>query len=282
MLVGALALLALGLVALVLGPWAGRFAVDEAGVGPDPSPAAESFPNETTTGVPPGTVLRPSESVKVTQDGTVVEGLDITGTVVVEADDVVIRNTRIRSTGAFAIRLSGGRNLLVEDSEIDGQGGGHAAVAFNGYTLRRVNIHNVTEGPRIAGGNVTIEDSYIHHLAQQGDNHTDAIQLVSGSNILIRGNTIHAYNPDTGVYGNAAFQFGEDDGAVRDCLVEGNLMNGGNYTVNGGGSGTTGAECTFRDNRFQEDMRYGVSANIGPGSVWEISNTWYATGEPAR
>jgi len=247
-----------------------------------PPPQVTDFPDETNTGVPAGTRLEASEKLKITEDGTVIDGLEIFGNVVVEADDVVIRNSRIVMTsGKIAVRVKG-ENFLMEDSEIDGQGRANPAVAFNDYTLRRVRIYNVAEGPRIAGDNVTIEDSYIHDVIQRGDNHTDVIQVMKGDNIVIRGNNLQAYNPETGNYGNAAFMFGEDSGPVSGCLVEGNLMNGGNYTVNGGGSGTEGAACEFRDNAFQGDSRYGTSANLGPNVVWDDSNVEVGSWRPVR
>lgn len=245
-------------------------------------PSLEDFPDETTTGVPDGIELEPSGSVRVTEDGAVVEGLEITGTVTVLADDVVIRNTRILNTGEFAIRIDGGNRLLVEDTEIDGQGRGGPAVAFSRYTLRRVEIHHVTEGPRIAGSDVTIEDSYIHHLVQKGDNHTDAIQAVSGRNLVLRGNRVEAQAPDTDDLGNAAFMFGEEDGELENCLVEGNYFDGGNYTVNGGGGGTTGAECSFAENAFGPTSRYGPAANLGERITWESTNVWIDSHDPVR
>lgn len=229
--------------------------------------------------MPRGIVLRPSGSLEIYEDGKVIDGLEITGTVTVHADDVVIRNSIIRNTGEIPVRLLG-NNLLIEDSEIDGQGRGNPAVGYNDYILRRVNIHHVGEGPRIAGGDVVIEDSYIHHLIQIGDNHTDAIQAVGGDNIFIRGNTILAYNPETGSLGNAAFMFGDEDGPLYDCLVQGNLLDGGNYTVNGGGGGG-GARCTFRNNHFQPPQNYGVAANLGGGD-WDSSNVWLETGLPVK
>lgn len=249
---------------------------------PEPPPTRTDFPDETNTGVPEGVELEASGSITVEEDGAVIEGLEITGTVTVEADDVVIRNTRILNTGHFPIRVSGGRNLLVEDTEIDGQGRADAAIAFGRYTLRRVHIYNIAEGPRIAGGNVTIEDSLIHRLVQVGDNHTDVVQVVSGSGIVIRGNALEVYNPDQDVLGNAAFMFGEEDGEVTDCLVESNYLNGGNYTVNGGGGGTEGAACTFRDNVLGRDYNYGAVANLGPRSDWDSSNVWVDTHDPVR
>lgn len=248
---------------------------------PEPLSLAD-FPDESTTGVPDGIELQPSGSVRVTEDGAVIEGLEITGTVTVLADDVVIRNTRILNTGEFAIRIDGGNRLLVEDTEIDGQGRGGPAVAFSRYTLRRVDIHHVTEGPRIAGSDVTIEDSYIHHLVQEGDNHTDAIQAVSGRNLVLRGNRVEAQAPDTDDLGNAAFMFGEEDGELENCVVEKNYFDGGNYTVNGGGGGTTGAECSFSENAFGRTSRYGPAANLGESITWEDTNVWINSHDPVR
>lgn len=249
---------------------------------PPPPPTRADFPDETTTGVPEGIELEESGSITVEEDGAVIEGLEVTGTITVKADDVVIRNTRILNTGHFPVRVDGGSNLLIEDSEIDGQGRGDAAVAFGNYTLRRVHIHNIPEGPRISGGNVTIEDSYIHDLVQRGDNHTDVVQVVSGSQILLRGNMLDVYHVEDESMGNAAFMFGEDSGPVTDCLVEGNYLNGGNYTINGGGGGTEGAACTFRDNVLGRDHRYGAAANLGPNVEWDTSNVWVDTHDPVR
>ena len=176
--------------------------------------------------------------------------------------------------------LNPGTGLLVEDTELDGKGGGNPAVGYQDYTLRRVDIHDVAEGPRIAGDNVTIEDSYIHDLVQVGDNHTDAVQMTAGAHIVVRNNTLEVDNLAAGSLGNAAFQFGEEQGPVSDCLVAGNFLDGGNYTVNGGGGGTRNAACTFRGNVFGSHSRYGPVAHLGPSVAWDSSNVWEATGQP--
>jgi hypothetical protein len=242
------------------------------------NPARARYPDATSTGVPAGTVLKPSGPLRVTANGTVVEGFDVTGEITVEADHVTIRDVRIRGTGGPLVVLHG-TGLVVEDSELDGRGGGVPAIGFHDYTLRRVDIHDVAEGPRISGDNVTIEDSYVHNLVQVGANHTDAVQVVGGSGIVVRGNTLRVDNPASGSLGNAAFQFGEEEAPVRDCLVEGNFLDGGNYTVNGGGGGTHGSECTFRGNVVGPHSRYGPAAHLGPGVVWESTNV-DAAGRP--
>jgi hypothetical protein len=247
-------------------------------VAPGSSAPPAGYPDASSTGVPDGITLRPSGSLTIAEDGAVIDGLHVTGTITVTADDVIIRNTKITNTGYYAVRIKDASGLVIEDSEIDGQSTGGAAVAFRGYTLRRVHIHHVAEGPRISGDEVTIEDSYIHALVQVGDNHTDVVQIVGGRDIVISGNTLDAYNRETGSLGNAAVQMGEEEKPVRDCLIEGNYLNGGNYTVNAGGGGNEGAECTIRDNVVGRDARYGAQAFLGPRIVWE-SNTWLDTGE---
>lgn len=256
----------------------------------DEDSAATRFPDETTTGVPADVRLEDSDSITVTEDGAVLDGLDIDGNVVVEADDVTIRRSRIRGAGDYAITMgSDSENLLVEDVEIVGDEIRSAAVCCSDYTLRRVNIHRVNEGPRV-GGDVTIEDSYIHHLRRCTEDdfypdyddgcHIDALQSTGGSDIVIRGNNLQAYNPDTDDFMNAAFQFGEEQNDLRDVLFEGNLLNGGSYTVNGGGGGSRGGEVTFRDNRFGPDSRYGAATLLGKRVSFDDSNVWDDTGEP--
>ncbi|GAA4210675.1 hypothetical protein GCM10022252_78760 [Streptosporangium oxazolinicum] len=243
-------------------------------------PSATGFPDERTTGVPDGVTLTPSGSLTVTRAGTVIDAMDITGTVTVKAANVTIKRSRVSAaaTALYPIRVTSG-NVLVEDTEISG--GKSAAVCCGHYTLRRVDIHDVFEGPRV-GDDTTIEQSYLHHLLRCPGCHIDAIQSTGGTDITIRGNNIQAYNPTLKDPMNAAFQFGEENSPVRNCVVDGNLMNGGNYTVNGGGGGTTGAQCAFSNNRFQRDFRYGPAGNLHSGVTWAASNVWHDTGAPIR
>lgn len=244
-----------------------------------------SFPSAGTTGVPDGVALTPSGSLVVTKKGTVIDGLHIKGTVTVQADDVVIKRSLIENTGRYPIKVTKARNLVVEDTGIDGRGTGSAAICCSDYTLRRVDIHHVTEGPRL-GSRSTVENSYIHHLvrckgAARSSCHVDALQTTGGTGMRVTGNNIQAYNPDTGDAHNAVFMFGEETSKVRSCVVHGNLMNGGGFAVNGGGGGTRGAQCDFRDNRLGSDVRHRPVGNLGRGSTWHPSNVWHDTGARA-
>jgi hypothetical protein len=206
--------------------------------------------------------------------------LDIAGNVVVVGQNVRITRSRIRATDGIVVRVLG--SVVIEDSELSGGGAGMPAVCCSNYTLRRVNVHDVFEGPRLSN-NTVVEDSYIHHLKRCPGCHVDVLQSTNGTGIRVRRNNLQAFNPVTRDPMNAAFQFGETLGVIRDCLFEGNLMNGGNFTVNGGGGGTTGSQCTFRDNRFGRDYRYGPVGNLGPGVVFDAStNLLEDTKQPVR
>jgi hypothetical protein len=251
-----------------------------------PAPAAPSgtpassggFPNSSTTGVKPGIALTPAGSMTVTEPGKVIENLHIRGTVTIEADNVTIRNTLIDNTGTYPIRSTNrNTNLLVEDVEIKGNGQGNVAVYGGNYTLRRVDVHGTLDGPRVEGDNVVIEDSYVHHLHRVDGGHHDAIQIIKGVNVKIVGNNLQAYNPDTNDPMNAAIQIGSLNGPTGQVVVENNLMNGGNYTVNAGKSG--GNSFTFRNNTFGNNARYGILSD-GPGVTW-VGNIMQGSGAPA-
>ena len=66
--------------------------------------------------------------------------------------------------------------------------------------------------------------------------HHDSLQIRRGDNVTIRGNNFQAYKASTDDPMNAAIQMGSLLGTnpISNFLVEGNLMNGGNFTINGG------------------------------------------------
>jgi hypothetical protein len=158
---------------------------------PTPTPAPSGFPDASDTGVPAGTTLTPSGGMTINTAGAVVSARDISGSVVVNAPNVTIRNTRIRSSGAFPV-TSNSTGLVIEDTEIDGLGANGTCVIRGGFSLLRVDIHGCENGMDInSAGNVSVEDSYIHDLDTDNGAHTDGAQLSSGAaNVTFRHNTI--------------------------------------------------------------------------------------------
>ncbi|MEE6309483.1 hypothetical protein V1634_21860 [Plantactinospora veratri] len=240
------------------------------------SRAPSSFPGPDNTGVPPGTTLRASGSIKVTQDGQVLSGLNITGCVTVTAKNVVIRKSRITCDGIYSIRTIDAVNLLVEDVEINGRGKNSAAVCCGEYTLRRVDISNVIDGPRL-GSDVVVEDSWIHHLTRGPGSHNDTLQTTGASNIVVRGNTLEAYNPVTRDPFNACLMIGSTTGPIVSNLVfEGNYCNGGNYSI-GVRTDLNASNIRLSGNVFGRNHRYGVIARPDQrGISWDRATNLYA------
>ena len=182
----------------------------------------------------------------------------------------------IENTDTYPIRATEASNLLVEDTEIDGNGEGNVAVYGGSYTLRRVDIHDTLDGPRIEGDNVLIENSFIHDLHRVPEGHHDIIQIRNGNNIQIRNNTLTAYNARTNDPMNAAIQIGGLNGPLSGLVVENNYMDGGNYTVNAAKNGSSLA--IFRNNTLGDNARYGPLSS-GGALRWEANV--FANGAPA-
>ncbi|GAB3022616.1 hypothetical protein GCM10011376_28160 [Nocardioides flavus (ex Wang et al. 2016)] len=248
-----------------------------------PSPGR---PGAHNTGVPAGTVLTPSDGMTITQDGTVIDGLLVRGTITIEADNVTIRNSLVQSsTSGYPILVDeGATGALIEDVEVDNMGGTGLGIFFSrgSGTVRRANVHSAEDGIRIEADDVTVEYSYVHDLQRQPDGHHDTIQIRRGDNITLSGNTLLPYDSSTGDPMNAALQIGSllGDDQISNLRVIGNYMDGGNFTVNGGGRNEVDS-ALYSGNRFGRNFRYGVSGNLD-NSVWDDTNVYDDTGEFAR
>jgi hypothetical protein len=253
---------------------------------PAPAPGSGAFPGAHNTGVPAGVTLTPfGLNRRVTTDNAVIDGKDIVGCLTIVADNVTITRSRIRCGGPHGIRvLDGFTNLVVEDSEIDGSSGEiSAAVCCGNYTLRRVDIHDVMDGPRL-GDNTVIEDSWIHDLKRVPGSHNDALQIQRGTNVTVRRNNLQAYNAVTKDPMNAVLMVGSLTGDVTNFRFEHNLVNGGNYTIFAGYGDVDYSMNDFviRGNRFGRDFRYGLVRSLGGTTVWDATNVWHDSGLPVR
>lgn len=210
-------------------------------------------PGPTNTGVPAGTVLKASGSIKVETAGAVIEDLDIQGEIAVLADNVTIRRVRIRSGDYYPIRYFDNDNtgLVVEDSEIEGTSDDvTAALSFANYTARRLDVHGGADGFK-ADSNVLIEDCWIHDLRNGKDQHNDGVQSTGGKGVTLRHNAISGAS-------NACVQTGDEGAATEDLTVECNWLSGGGYALNIRGTGATRPKNTkILRNRFGRDSAYG-------------------------
>jgi hypothetical protein len=243
--------------------------------GPTPVVCGMTKPGPTNTGVPKGTKLTPSGSITVKQDGQIVEGLDIAGTITVLANDVTIRKVHIKTGDYYPIRYFDNDNtgLVVEDSEIEGTSGNvTSSVAFAHYTARRLNIHGGADGLK-ADEDVLIEGCWIHDLSNGDGEHNDGVQSTGGKGVTIRGNSISGAS-------NACVQTGDEHAPTEDLTVECNWLSGGGYTLNIRGVGATRPRGTrIVNNRFARDYGYGPWTLDDPAPV-VTGNVYDDTGAP--
>lgn len=249
----------------------------------EPAPATPTGPaTAATTGVPSGTTLTThAGDLVITQPGTVIDGLDIQGVVSVKADNVTIKRSIIRGkklTGNMGLVTNdlGRYRFVLEDSELRPN---EASPYVNGiigsnFEVRRTEITRVIDSVHITGGNVLVEDSWLHdNLFYSNDpnqgggpSHADSVQIQGGSNITFRRNTIE------GAY-SSAFQTTQDRDVVSGVTIQGNKINGGGCSVNVAiGSRPAIAGLKVADNVFGLDTRVPECAIIAPSSV-TVANT---------
>jgi hypothetical protein len=249
--------------------------------GPPGAPPATTggWPGGSNTGVPAGTALTPSGGMTINTAGTVVDARDISGSVVVNAPNVTIRRSRIRSS-SFWVVDNNSTGLVIEDSEIDGLGGAHNAIGDRNLTVRRANIHHAENGFDVAG-NVTVEDSYIHDLTTSGGAHTDGAQFNQGaSDIVFRHNTI---DPTPLTDGATACIIMWDAGDPQNARVriENNKLLGEGAAWALYAPGGPAQDIYINRNRFQRGV-FGTTNGVRVGTtVTEFNgNVYDNTGQP--
>ncbi|GAA3575410.1 hypothetical protein GCM10022419_065680 [Nonomuraea rosea] len=249
-------------------------------------PPSGDWPGPGNTGVPDGTELtKKTGSIVIKEDGKVIDGWDLTGDITVEANNVTIRNTRVRGQSDYwgILQREGFTGLKVEDSEIFGNGKVRTQFGILNQgkliTVSRVDIHTISNGILTEQG--LVEDSYVHDPKYYSGDHTDMIMstdtAAAGTQLVIRHNTVINTLDQTGAI--ALFQ---DFGVTRNVLVEGNLLAGGGWTIYAG-AGKKGLSSNIKviDNVFSRRVwpKGGSAGPVsywdadGPGNVWK-GNTW--------
>ncbi|HOZ57360.1 MAG TPA: hypothetical protein PKY70_04175 [Nakamurella multipartita] len=205
-------------------------------------------------------------------------------TIAAGANDVVIRNVRVKADCAYLIlNDAGATGLKVIDSELDGNSfvQNNAAVSGTNFTLERVNVHDVGDGIK-AGSGVLIKDSYLHTLNITADSHNDAIQSLDAVGLTIDHNTVMLQDGATACI--ILSQNSGPDWQMRDVSISRNLLAGGAYAIYGGYE--TGRDDPLRasdivvsDNRistvtFPRGGAYGALTSVDAPVVTTVGNLW--------
>jgi hypothetical protein len=158
--------------------------------------ARAGFPTDATTGPQVGgyreDTMRSSGRTgqwRITGDGTVIDGVFHNGTIVVDADNVTIRNSIVCGTGTHIV-LNNGTGLTIENSILRGERGTVAnpdsgepcqsGVAYGDYVMRRTEVTGCADSVK-ATNSVEIYDSWFHdnysnRLGNGAGTHNDTLQ----------------------------------------------------------------------------------------------------------
>jgi hypothetical protein len=199
---------------------------------PDPPPAgctAGGWPTAATTGIPAGTPelqVLSDASIHTTGAGQVLDAVELRGRLYVDHPGVIVRRSRLVGDVYYAVYATeGGTGLTIEDSEIVG-----GVLIPDGFTGRRNHLHAPDGGTKddgwiFAASDVTLEDNLIDGLVGDAGAHLDGIQVMAGSNLVIRHNWIEAVSPPISGGGvNAAIFLGPDFGEISDVVIDCNML----------------------------------------------------------
>lgn len=249
-------------------------------------PSACGYPDATNTGPAAGTTFTrvpedatsgagwewnaTNEVVIVTAADTVLENLDVHGTISISVPNVTVRNSRVTACGASAsgttndgyliyVRYKPTRGYYASDTHIINNELNGSPV---GCTYRVVSgvrdVYGMAPGMVISGNNIhgtsngitaeyeaLITDNWVHDLVgvvhENGiGDHMSGISNHGGANsVVIRHNTILLYGnpaPDNGGISGPLTIYSDFDHA-QNVTQEDNLISGGSYTIRGGASG---------------------------------------------
>jgi hypothetical protein len=261
---------------------------------PVAAPVPGEIPGPTNTGAPKGVNLTVHQGdLVVTTPGTVIDGWDVRGRVLVKADDVTIRNSVIRgggplgSYGALVQSWWGFKNLRVSDSTLQASSPGVNVDGISGanYTAERLDISDVVDQVKVIGGNVTVRDSWLHDNFHSdndpnqadGITHDDNVQIEGGDRVVLENNVMSGAH-------NAAIMITQNHSTTADVRIRANWMADGACTVNVDEKGRGSFQgVAISENRF-DTGRYGDTCAMRlPASspIVVTSNTWVDSGAPA-
>jgi len=218
--------------------------------------------------------LRRSGSITVTDDGAVVENVDVSGTITIKANNVTVRNCRASGYSSVAVirTYAGFSGTRVERCHVvalaNGAGEGPTGVIQGGVRtyVGHTEIEGYADGIK-AETDSLYEYNYIHTYKPSGsEKHLDGIQGSGDSHFTVRRNVV---DQPVSRGGNSAIFVQSWNGSINihtyGVVVQENWLRGGNYTVyleGGKGDGAAGYlhDYTYVGNRFAADgIRYGYS-----------------------
>lgn len=229
----------------------------------------ENYPPEPGgSGLPAGTQTCRSGSLHVTTPGAVLDGMDVTGGVLVDAPDVVIRRSRVTGDGTapFGIATTPAGSVRIEDTTVTGEFL-EAAVAGDRLSAERIDVTAVTtDGVRL-GARSRMRGSKVRLTPPPG-------RFPVGVDMTSAPTTLEDTQVDAGPGAANAVRISAGGRLPRDAtvVVRANILGGGQVTLlhDDGPS----PEVWITGNLFARDSE--VPMRVGRGAV--VDDNAYADG----
>ncbi|MBS2966094.1 hypothetical protein KGA66_23820 [Actinocrinis puniceicyclus] len=252
-------------------------------------PAACGFPDASTTGPRTAPSSGHSGNISIRDDGTVISGWNLTGSLDIYADNVTVIDSRISTSNWWGVNLRPGHTgLRILHTYITGVPGRGPDNGGEDYAVSNMSEGTVeigwsdlsVMGNTVSTGHGYIHDDYVHGLvpfiARNGNyEHTDTVISEGGDTggLRIEHNTL--LNPiDVNHGASSVIGLYADSGAVTDATIKDNWMAGGAYALYAGGA--TSARIVVSGNVFSDEYwpecgYYGAITYWNPsgsGNVW--------------
>lgn len=216
-------------------------------------------PDRDSVGLPDGLGLCPAGPLTVTVPGTVLDGLDVRGGIVIDAADVVVRRSRITGDGStpFGIRTTDAGSVRIEDTTLTGDFP-VAALDGNRWSAERIEITRVTNDGVWMGDGARLRNSVLHAFTPAPGAGSRAVVLRGGAgDLLVEDNRIDLGDgPDR----RDALLLAPDEGWGRtggSVVIRGNVLGGGRWTVMQDSTTGEPGEVRITGNRFRRDAERG-------------------------
>ncbi|MHA6781451.1 hypothetical protein ACVGOW_10710 [Pseudonocardia saturnea] len=226
-------------------------------------------PEMGSVGLPPSLHLCPGGPLTISVPGTVVDGMELRGGVVVDAADVVIRRSRITGDGSapFGIVTTDAGSVRIEDTTLTGRFA-EAAVGGARWTAERVEIVGVSGDGAHVGEGSRLRASVLSRFAPGAE--VDGLELLA-PDVVVEDTTVRM---DEGHRSAVLIAPADGDGSI---VVRANVLGGGAYTVHQPAGPAEDVHVV--DNRFARDA--GRAPLRVPPAAESTGNT-FVDGAPVR
>lgn len=225
-------------------------------------------PERGSVGVPAGQGLCSSGPLTITTPGTVLDGWDLRGGVVVDAVDVVVRRSRITGDGTrpFGVVTTVSGSVRIEDTTLTGRFD-EAAIGGAHWTAERVEVVGVTGDGARAGAGSRLRASVLSGF--EPGHEVDGLELLA-PDVVVEHTTVRMNERH-----RSAVRIDPEGGPRGPIVLRGNVLGGGEYTVHQ--PDAAAAAVRILDNRFAHDAAR-APLRIAPST--ESSGNVFVDGAP--